>query len=121
MPSMNLLKVNVAAAVNPETLSSADMQLLHQYAQETSDQYCTGCSHICETAVGHRAPVSDIMRYHMYCKSYGRADWARAQFGTLSPKMTRRLKSMDFSDAEARCPQRMPIARLMRQALEDFS
>ncbi|MGD9009673.1 MAG: aldo/keto reductase [Desulfobacteraceae bacterium] len=121
MPSMNLLKANVAAAVNPETLSSTDMQLLQQYAQETSDQYCTGCGQICETAVGRRAPVSDIMRYHMYCQSYGRADWARAQFGTLSPKVRHRLKSIDFSTAEARCPQHMPIARLMRQALEDFS
>lgn len=121
MTSMNLLKANVAAAVSPVTLSSTDMQLLQQYAQETSDQYCTGCGHICEAATGHRVPVSDIMRYHMYCQSYGRADWARAQFGTLSPTVRRRLRSMDFNTAEARCPQRMPIARLMRQALEDFS
>jgi hypothetical protein len=121
MPGMNLLKANVAAAVSPETLSSTDMQLLHQYAQETLDQYCTGCGHICETALDHRVPVSDIMRYHMYCQSYGRADWARTQFGTLTPKVRRQLKSMDFSTAEARCPQQMPIARLMRQALEDFS
>lgn len=121
MTSMRLLQANVAAAVNPETLSSTDMRLLQQYAQETSDQYCAGCGHICETAINHRVPVSDIMRYHMYCQSYGRADWARAQFGTLSPKVQRRLKSFDFSNAEARCPQRMPIARLMRQALEDFS
>jgi predicted aldo/keto reductase-like oxidoreductase len=121
MTSMNLLKANVAAALNPETLSSTDMRLLQQYAQETSDQYCGGCARICETAVGRRAPVSDIMRYHMYCQSYGRPDWARAQFGKLSPKVRRRLKSIDFSTAEARCPQHMPIARLMRQALEDFS
>jgi predicted aldo/keto reductase-like oxidoreductase len=121
MPSMNLLKTNVAAAVSPETLSSTDMRLLQQYARQTSDQYCAGCSHLCETAIAHRAPVSDIMRYHMYCQSYGRADWARTQFGVLTPKVRRRLTSMDFSAAEARCPQKMPIARLMRQALEDFS
>jgi predicted aldo/keto reductase-like oxidoreductase len=121
MPSMKLLKANVAAAVNPETLSSTDMQLLHHYAQQTSDQYCAGCSHICESAIAHRAPVSDIMRYHMYCQSYGRADWARTQFGALTPKEKHRLTSIDFSAAEARCPQKMPIARLMRQALEDFS
>ncbi len=121
MTSMNLLKANVAAAVNPVTLSSTDMQLLKQYAQETSDQYCAGCGHICEASINHRVPISDIMRYHMYCQSYGCADWAKTRFGALTPKVRRRLKSTDFSAAEARCPQQMPIARLMRQALEDFS
>jgi hypothetical protein len=120
MPNMNLLKTNVTAAVDPTRLSAADMRLLHRYARQTSDQYCAGCSHICEAAVNHRVPISDIMRYHMYCRSYGRADWARACFGDLNPDIHRQMASLDFSTAEARCPQRMPIARLMRQALEDF-
>lgn len=121
MPNMNLLKANVTAAVDPTRLSAADMRCLRRYARQTADQYCAGCSHICEAAVDHRVPVSDIMRYHMYCRSYGRADWARAHFGDLAPDIRRQMASLDFSVAEARCPQRMPIARLMRQALEDFS
>ena len=121
MPSMKLLKANVAAAIDPTPLSSTEMQMLHEYAQLTCDQYCAGCSQICESAVNHSVPIGDIMRYHMYCNSYGQADWARSQFGALPKAVRQRLAKLDYSAAELRCPQGMPIARLMRQAAEDYS
>jgi predicted aldo/keto reductase-like oxidoreductase len=121
MPNMNMLKANVAAAIDPTPLSSKEIRMLRQYAQHTADQYCTGCSQICESAVNYRVPISDIMRYHMYCRAYGQADWARLQFKALPRTVQQRMATLDFSKAEQRCPQCMPIARLMRQALEDFS
>jgi predicted aldo/keto reductase-like oxidoreductase len=121
MPNMTILKANVAAAVDAAPLTSQELRLFEQYALETADQYCTGCGHICETAVSGRVPVSDIMRYHMYGHSYGRLDWAREQFCKLGPDIYRNMAQIDFSTAERRCPQRIPIARLMKQALEEFS
>jgi len=121
MPNMTILKANVAAAVDTTPLTSRELRLFEQYALETADQYCSGCGHICETAVAGRVPVGDIMRYHMYGQSYGRLDWAREQFGKLGPDIYRNMAQMDFSTAERCCPQRMPIARLMKQALKEFS
>jgi hypothetical protein len=47
-------------------------------------------------------------------------DWAREHFLRLGPDVHRRLMLADYAAAEHRCPHKMPIARLMRQALEDF-
>jgi predicted aldo/keto reductase-like oxidoreductase len=120
MPNMTILKANVAAAVDDTPLSSKEMRLFRQYAAATADQYCAGCGDICEAAVGGKVPIGDIMRYHMYCQSYGHLDWARAHFQQLPPRVKQRLREVDFTDAQRRCPQKMPIARLMRRAARDF-
>ena len=48
-------------------------------------------------------------------------DWAREQFRKLGPEVHRSMVQIDFSTIERHCPQRMPIARLMKQALKEFS
>ena len=120
MTNMTILKANVAAAVDDTPLTSEEMHLFRQYATATADQYCAGCGDICEGAVDGKVPIGDIMRYHMYCQSYGRLDWARAHFQELPSRVKRRLREVDFSGAQRRCPQNMPIARLMRNAVKDY-
>ncbi|MDX9786456.1 MAG: aldo/keto reductase [Desulfobacterales bacterium] len=121
MPDMTLLKANVAAAADTTLLTSREMLLFEQYALETADQYCAGCGHICETAVNGCVPIGDIMRYHMYEKSYGRLDWARTYFRDLGAEVHQSMAQIDFSAAEQCCPQKMPIASLMKRALMDFA
>jgi uncharacterized protein len=121
MPDMTILQANVAAAMDTAPLTSRQMRLFERYAAETAVQYCAGCGHICEGAVAHGVPICDIMRLHMYRQSYGRLDWAREHFQKLGPDVHRRMAGADYNAAERRCPQKMPIARLMRQALEDFT
>jgi hypothetical protein len=121
MDTMRLLKANVDAAVDPTPMSSEEDRLLHRYACATSSQYCAGCSHICEGALTAQVPVSSIMRYHMYCRGYGRADLAKTKFADLPDHVRRNMASVDYSNAEALCPRRMPIARLMHEALEDYA
>jgi predicted aldo/keto reductase-like oxidoreductase len=120
MPNMTILKANVAAAVDNTPLTSEQMHLFKQYALATADEYCTGCGNICETAVAGKVPICDIMRYHMYGRSYGHLDWARAHFQDIPTRIRQRISETDFSAAERRCPQNMPIAKLMHRAVEDF-
>ncbi len=120
MPNMTILKANVAAAVDPTPLSSEEMRLFKQHALATADQYCTGCGRICESAIQASIPISDIMRYHMYGQSYGHLDWSREHFQQLPADVQQQLSRVDFEEAERRCPQGMPIARLMRKAVKDF-
>jgi predicted aldo/keto reductase-like oxidoreductase len=120
MDSMRLLKANVDAAVDTASLTSKDVALLQAYACATSQHYCADCADLCEAAVP-QIPISDIMRYHMYCRHYGRPEWAKQHFAALPEKVREQLSTTDFAAAEARCPQRMPITRLMREALEDFA
>jgi predicted aldo/keto reductase-like oxidoreductase len=120
MESVKLLQENVTAAADPSQLSAAETRLFQRYAQATACNYCAGCGYLCEAALGQAVPVSHIMRDHMYCQSYGKAEWAKTHFQSLSARTRRRMASTDYSAAERVCPQRMPIGRLMRQALEDF-
>ncbi|UCE52320.1 MAG: aldo/keto reductase [Desulfobacterales bacterium] len=121
MPNMTILMSNVAAAINKTELSSRDMNLLHQYAQETYSDYCTGCTEICESTIKGQVPIGDVMRYLMYCRSYGDCYRAKLLFKDIPKNARAKMASLDYSLAEKRCPQNMAIGNLMREALRELS
>ena len=121
MPNMSILMSNIAAAVNKTELSSRDTELLQRRARETHSDYCTGCTKICESAVNEEIPIGDVMRYLMYCRSYGDRHFAMDEFNKVPEKIRRRLAKADYSMAEQRCPQNMAIGRLMKKALKELS
>lgn len=116
MPNMSLLMSNVAAAMDRTKISGADLDLLQKYAAQTSTGYCAGCTSICEPAINCDVPVGDILRYLMYYNSYGYTDRARSFFGQIPPEIREGLATVDYSGAEALCPQRLRIGRLMKDA-----
>jgi len=117
MPNLTILMSNVAAALDRTKLSAEDMRLLEHYARETAPGYCAGCTRICEPAYSDHVPIGEVMRYLMY-HTYGECDRARALFAKLPGPTRERMSTMDYSRAERRCPQGMPIGRLMREAAE---
>ncbi len=121
MPNMTILMSNVAAAMGRTQLSSNDRKLLQQYAQETHADYCAGCAAICESAITGEVPVGKVMRYLMYSRSYGEHDHACERFRNIAPSIRRQMDNLDYALAEQRCPQKMPIGRLMRQAGKELS
>jgi len=120
MPNMSILMANVAAALNRTKLSARDTELLQRYARETRSSYCTGCSAICENALAQNIPVGDVMRYLMYCRSYGDRDYAVAQFNRIPENIRLRIADLDYAPAEKICPQNIAIGRLIREALEEL-
>jgi hypothetical protein len=121
MPNMTILMSNVAAAIGRTQLSSNDRKLLQQYAQDTHSDYCAGCAAICESAMTGDGPIGKVMRYLMYSRSYGEHDHACRRFRNIAPSIRRQMADLDYSLAEQRCPQKMPIGRLMREAVEELS
>lgn len=121
MPNLTILSSNVAAALNQTQLSSIDKQLFKAYAGKTSAVYCTGCAHICESALEGCVPVSDIMRYLMYNHSYKDYQRAKELFAKLPESTVRILMENDFSKAETCCPQQIQISRYMKKAVEIFT
>ncbi len=119
MPNVTLLKANAAAARDQTPLSSSEREALQAYARATHGQYCAGCGARCESASG--VPVCDIMRHLMYAHSYGDAELARASFQNLPGPVRVRLGAADLTAAEAACPHRLPVARLVREALASLS
>jgi predicted aldo/keto reductase-like oxidoreductase len=121
MDNLKILMANVAAALDRTEFSSKDMRLLEQYAYETASTYCAGCAQMCESAVQGSVPINDVMRYLMYSRSYGDQNHARLFYNQISERTRSRMASMDYSLAEQRCPQGMPIGRLMREAAEELA
>jgi uncharacterized protein len=121
MPNMTILMSNVAAAMDKTKLSVRDMELLRQYAQETRSHYCAGCADICESSLREKLPVSEVMRCLMYARSYGSRQRAKARFQKIPVITRRQMMLTDYFLAEQRCPQKMAIGKLMREAVKELS
>jgi predicted aldo/keto reductase-like oxidoreductase len=117
MPNMKILQANATAAINKTALSFGDKQLMEQYARATSCGYCTGCAELCEKAIAHTVPISDIMRYLMYYCNYGDHQKAIRLFNDLPFDTRKRIRQINYAKAEQCCPQGMPIAQLMSKAV----
>jgi len=121
MQNVALLTTNVAAVLDKTKLSQTDVTFLDTYAQASCSGYCAGCAYICDEALTEAPYVSDIMRYLMYYNSYGQQERAKELFATIPSEARGRLLSMDYSIAEARCPQHMPIGKLVNEAVSKLA
>jgi aryl-alcohol dehydrogenase-like predicted oxidoreductase len=121
MQNISLLNTNIDAVMNKAKLTQADIDALKEYARATCGNYCTGCAHICDSAMPNTPYVSDIMRYLMYCNSYGDRDRARKLFAQIPARVRSRLLGTDYSFAEARCPQHLQITKLVAEAVHKLS
>jgi predicted aldo/keto reductase-like oxidoreductase len=121
MGNVALVTTNVAAVLDKTKLTQADMTVLDEYAKATCNGYCAGCGGICSSALSDMPYVSDIMRYLMYYNSYGDKDRARELFAEIPADVRNRLLKVNYSLAEARCPQKMPIGELMAEAVNKLA
>ena len=121
MPNITILKANAAAAMDRTELSSQENQLLNQHAHETASNYCAGCASICELEINNEVPISDVMRYLMYSRGYGEPERAKSSFRKIPSTARKLMANMDYKKAEQKCPQRMQIGQLMREALIELS
>jgi hypothetical protein len=119
--NMTILQANVEAAVSPVRLSAGDRRRLSLYAEKTGPGYCAGCAKICESAVDHRIPISDLMRYAMYDCAYGERERAVELFRDLPAEARKRIGTTDFSKAERACPQGIPIARVLKDVQRNLT
>lgn len=117
MQSVAHVTSNVAAALDRTKLTQADIQTFKEYARKTCSSYCAGCAHICDSVLPHGPCISDIMRYLTYYNSYGDSARARELFAKMPSNVRDRLLSTDYSQAEACCPQHLPITTLVTEAV----
>jgi uncharacterized protein len=116
MPNLTILMSNIAAAMNQTRLSAEDLRLFDRFACETASSYCAGCATICESAFAGAPPIREVLRCLMYFHSYGEKDRARELFAGLPAAVRKDLPQCDFSTAERKCPQGLPIGKLMKEA-----
>ncbi len=121
MENTKILAQNVAAVLDKTELTQADREVFREYATATCSGYCAGCADICNAALADVPYVSDIMRYLMYYNSYGEQAEARRLFAQIPANVRSKLLSTDYSAAEVRCPQGMPIRELVTEAVSKLA
>lgn len=121
MENIAVLTENVAASLDKTKFSQADMEVFREYASATRSSYCAGCAHTCDSALPDVPCVSDIMRYLMYYNSYGDVARARQLFAQIPEQRKGKLLSTDYSLAEIRCPQCLPIGKLVAEAVNKLA
>jgi predicted aldo/keto reductase-like oxidoreductase len=102
-------------------LSVHDIDYLKQYARETASNYCTGCAYVCEPIMNNQVLISDVMRYLMYSRCYGDQEKAKMAFIELPSEVRRRMGDINYDDAERKCPNKLPIGQLMREAVIELA
>ena len=120
MSSVELVMENTAAAMSPVKLSMEDFQQLRRLAALTAQYHCLGCTHRCEPAAGGRLRIGDTLRYLMYNESYGETAEARALYAALG-EAERDFAPIDLREAEAVCPQGIPIASRLSEAAQTLT
>lgn len=113
MDDLQHMAANVAAARDPTELSEGQCRVLDELARETANRYCAGCEWRCAGAVPTHPPIADCMRALMYATAYGDRRRAREQIPSEI-----RCAAADLAAAERACPRGLPVARLVREALE---
>jgi aryl-alcohol dehydrogenase-like predicted oxidoreductase len=121
MENIVVLTENVAASLDKTKLSQADMRVFNEYARQTQSSYCPGCARICSSLLPGVPCVSDIMRYLMYHNSYGDQARARQLFAQIPDQIKGKLLSIDYGPAEVGCPQRLPIGKLVAEAVSKLA
>jgi predicted aldo/keto reductase-like oxidoreductase len=115
METLSQMKENLAAAMDRQALSHSEQAAVQRYAEATRAYSCDGCGHLCGGAVDAEVDIATTMRCMMYHDSYGDTAKARRVFRRL-PAKARRLAEVDFSRANAACPNGIDVAGHMRRA-----
>ncbi len=119
MKTFDILKENIAAALDRHDMGQADYQALEEYAAATRGAACDGCDHLCNPAVDAPVRIGATLRYLMYHDTYGDTETARQLFSQL-PEGARRLREVDFRPANAACPHGVDVVSYMARASEVF-
>ncbi len=117
MDSFEVLRENIAAAVDRTELGALDREALDRYAAATRHQACDGCDHLCSPAVDAPVRIGTTIRYLMYHDVYGESEKAKELFAKL-PSEARRIDDVDFRGANAACPHGVDVAWHMKRASE---
>ncbi len=121
MYNMAHLTQNVDAAIGKVQLTQKDRDLLALYAVRTSNLYCPGCTRHCQVGLDKDMPIGDVMRYLMYARDYGDRDLGKTTYQALPSKVRKAIPRWNYAAAEQRCPNGLPIGKLMREAAAELA
>jgi predicted aldo/keto reductase-like oxidoreductase len=115
MDTFEKLRDNIGAATDRAALTDAEVQSLQRYADATRGLACDGCDHLCGARVNAPVKIAATLRFLMYHDVYGESEKAKRLYQAL-PDESRRLDGVDFTGANAACPNGVDVAWHMERA-----
>jgi predicted aldo/keto reductase-like oxidoreductase len=115
MPNSTILQSNAEAAVEGGPLNPEIIKSLVDFANSTGMHFCRRCG-VCETTNTDQIPIFNIIEMLMYSRGYGMTDMVSQMFAKIPKEIRNKIASSDYSSAEKKCPQNMPIAQYMNEA-----
>jgi len=104
-------------AASGQPFTSADQQLLKQYAALYGTDYCrTGCGD-CVSACPQNVPIANILRYQMYFEQYADQKYAMQQYASL-PVNAALCSACSQAPCNAACSYGLPVAQKLLSAHE---
>ena len=120
MPTSAIMKSNVLAAIDNRPFNNEINKLLTAYSNSTRQYYCIRCG-ACDTAIVEKIPTFEIMEMLLYSRGYGARNLMAKKFNQIPSKIRNKINTTDYSEAEKKCPQKIPIAKFVKEAYQEFS
>ena len=112
MKSYEMFYSNIRAAGG--RLSDREAKGVKRFAELLNRSVCRMCG-VCEKRNRGGVAVSDILRYSLYCASYGLREEARSLYAAL-PRSSRVDAVRDLGCYEQACPYGLPVAEMLGEA-----
>jgi uncharacterized protein len=114
MTSQEGIDEYLGASGDPK-LSQYDMNLLAQYAQLQSGNYCRPACNACEERCPQQVQIAEVLRTRMYALDYRDAALAHEEYAQLAGGASACVTCANQACLNA-CPAGVPIAQFTRQA-----
>jgi len=98
-------------ASGAESVSSADLDLLHRYAALNSTTYCRQACNDCDGACPYGVPIADVLRTRMYATDYADVGFARLEYAELEVNASACL-SCSGEPCQSACSHGLEVNRL---------
>lgn len=92
-----------------------DQRLENKYWAEQQGSFCSNCGN-CSGLCPSGETISRIVRYRMYYKDYGLADYARARYARLKPQFELAGLLEDCKRCESVCSRNLPLREIVTEA-----
>jgi uncharacterized protein len=120
MPSLEIMRENVAAARKFKPLDKKQMAAVIDFFERNGRRFCNACDGSCRRAAGTQAALNDIVRYLSYYEMDGCREEARRLFAALSPE-ERDWRQANLEAASQACHSKLDFAALLARAEEKLA
>ena len=115
MATSEELLENIAAVEDPAPITAEEQKKMTAIREQLGTTFCRRCNYCAPCTVG--IAISGVFLMEGYLSRYGLEDWARMRYNSMAKTAS---DCMECGVCETRCPYRLPIREMLKNAAEKF-